>query len=668
MARRRNTADGGARMSAAKIAFLALSAAFLFVSTLVLGLAGHVWAETEAPALGNTPSGETAPAEEVVPLAAEERQVLDRFSELEKKLLRMAELTAATDPHRASLLRKAVAQSKQQGIESQLSQLVELLGQDRLAPAVKSQAAVGQDLTRLLELLLSEDRSKRLQSEKERIGKYIQRVNQLIKQQKQLQGEAAGQADLKQIAEHQGQLAEKTGELARDIGDSDGDGKDKKSPDSKAKPDKAKPDKAKPNKPADGKSDGGKSDDGKSDGGKSDGGKSDGGKSSKEGKPGDSQPSDEQPGKEDSPKKEPAEDPAAEDTKPEGEKEPADKPAGGSPGDKQSPDGKPGSDPSSPDGAESSGKPAESGSPAKGKPGGKPSEGSDESPQPGEEQADGGPAEDKPEEEGEKSPVRERVAQAEQKMRDAQKKLAEAQRDQAVQKQEEAKRDLELAKAELEAILRQLREEEVGRTLAMLESRFRKMLELQNQVNTGTKRLDKATAEQRDHDDEIEAGRLSRQEAAIVVEANKALAVLHDEGSAVAFPEAVSDLRDDMEQVVVRLAQAKVDALTQGLENDIVVALEEMIAALHSAQKQQAPQKGAQSGGETEAPLVDDLSEIKMIRSMQMWVNQRTKRYTEMVKSDASESPDLIAALRRLADREQRIHRVTRDIVVGRNK
>jgi hypothetical protein len=265
--------------------------------------------------------------------------------------------------------------------------------------------------------------------------------------------------------------------------------------------------------------------------------------------------------------------------------------------------------------------------------------------------------------------VRERVAQAEQKMRDAQKKLAEAQRDQAVQKQEEAKRDLELAKAELEAILRQLREEEVGRTLAMLESRFRKMLELQTQVNTGTKRLDKVPAAERDHDDEIESGRLSRQEAAIVVEANKALAVLHDEGSAVAFPEAVSDLRDDMEQVVVRLAQAKVDDLTQGLENDIVVGLEEMIAALHTAQKQQQPpQKGAQSGGETEAPLVDDLSEIKMIRSMQMWVNQRTKRYTEMAKSDPAESPDLIAALRRLADREERIHRVTRDIVVGRNK
>ena len=193
-------------------------------------------AATDTAAPGDAPPPQ---ADEVPPLAIEQRQVLDRFSELEKKLLRMAELTAASDPHRASLLRKAVAQSKQQGIESQLAQLVELLGQDRLAPAVKGQAAVKQDLSKLLELLLSEDRSKRLQSEKERIGKYIQRVNKLIKHQKQLQGEAAGDAEMKQIAEQQGQLAEKTGELARDIADSEGSGKDKKKSAAEDQPEKA---------------------------------------------------------------------------------------------------------------------------------------------------------------------------------------------------------------------------------------------------------------------------------------------------------------------------------------------------------------------------------------------------------------------------------------------
>ncbi len=140
--------------------------------------------------------------------------------------------------------------------------------------------------------------------------------------------------------------------------------------------------------------------------------------------------------------------------------------------------------------------------------------------------------------------------------------------------------------------LRQLREEEIGRTLAMLESRFRKMLETakpgqhRHQAARQDSRGPSAITTTRSRP----AGSAGRRQL-IVEEADKALAVLHDEGSAVAFPEAVSDLRDDMEQVVVRLAQAKVDAMTQGIEDDIVVSLEEMIAAFHKAQKQVEAQR-----------------------------------------------------------------------------
>ena len=49
------------------------------------------------------------------------------FRELEKLLLRMAELTAPTDPHRAALLRQAVAQSKERDIDHQFEELVALL-------------------------------------------------------------------------------------------------------------------------------------------------------------------------------------------------------------------------------------------------------------------------------------------------------------------------------------------------------------------------------------------------------------------------------------------------------------------------------------------------------------------------------------------------------------
>jgi hypothetical protein len=206
----------------------------------------------------------------------------------------------------------------------------------------------------------------------------------------------------------------------------------------------------------------------------------------------------------------------------------------------------------------------------------------------------------------------------------------------------------------------------------MLESRFRKMLEAQIEVYEGTLRLDKVPTERRDRDDEIEAGRLSRKETEIAVEADRALDVLREEGSAVAFPEAVTEIRDDMHSVARLLAEAKIGELTQGVEKDIIAALEEMIAALKKAQKdleknkqQQPPNMG---DADMELPLVDTLSELKMIRALQMRVNTRTKRYAEMTKTEQVDKPELLEALRKLADREERIHRVTRDIVLGRNR
>ncbi len=75
-------------------------------------------------------------------------------------------------------------------------------------------------------------------------------------------------------------------------------------------------------------------------------------------------------------------------------------------------------------------------------------------------------------------------------MQEAREKLEEAKRRDAGEKQVEAIKELEEAKAELEEILRQLREEEMSRTLAMLETRFRKMLDAQVEVYEGTRRLD----------------------------------------------------------------------------------------------------------------------------------------------------------------------------------
>ena len=257
-------------------------------------------------------------------------------------------------------------------------------------------------------------------------------------------------------------------------------------------------------------------------------------------------------------------------------------------------------------------------------------------------------------------------------MQEAQKKLEKAQRKAAVEEQEQALTELEQAKAALKEVLRQLREEERERMLTMLEARFRKMLKLQIEVYEGTLRLARIPADERRHDEEIEAGRLSRGEALIVLEADKAIRLLHDDGTSVAMLEAIGQLREDMQQVTVRLVQLLVNEMTQSIEEDIIAGLEETIAALQKALMDLEEGKGSpnspQNGEPQDQALVDPLAELKMIRSLQLRVNRRTERYKKLIEGEQAERPELRNALKRLSDREQRIFEAVRDIILGRNK
>jgi len=264
-------------------------------------------------------------------------------------------------------------------------------------------------------------------------------------------------------------------------------------------------------------------------------------------------------------------------------------------------------------------------------------------------------------------------------MRQAREQLEQAQREAAIEQQEAAQQLLEQAKAELEEILRQLREEEIERVLAMLEGRFRRMLEMELRVQAETVRLSKTPAARRTRQFSIKVGTLRLDQWKIVLEVDKALTLLREEGSSVAFPEAVVQLRADMESVADLLADEKVGGITQAIEADIISALEEMIAALQKAQQdaeQRRNQPSPPPGGmvdPSDQPLVDSIAELKMIRALQMRVNTRTVRFANMLADvddpvGQATDDDLVRALRDLSVRQQRIHKVTRDIVLGKNK
>lgn len=524
------------------------SARGLFGMVVVLWAGMVLAGASEGDSAGKAGSPEKTEPSSADKLGIEQQAIADNFQRLEDVLLRMAELSETTDPSRAVLLRKTVRQSEERLIGVQLDTLVDLLAKDRLSRAIENQNGLQQDFRALLELLLSENRARRLESEKARIGNYLKRLNRIIKQQKGIQGRTAGAGEPARLSEEQDKLADNTGSLAKDIREDD--------------------------------------------------------QQDEEAARGSGKESD----RDKTPQEPPAEPPEAE-------------------------SGKPGSE-----------------APSNGKAQGQESPGKQDERQ---------------------NPARRRIEAAENRMREAQRKLGEAERKAAGKEQEEAIRELEEAKAELEEILRQFREEEIERTLTLLETRFRKMLALQREVYEGTVRLGKVPEPERTHNHEIESSRLGRKESEIVLEADKALALLREDGSAVAFPMAVEEVRQDMDDVARRLDRADVGPMTQVVEEEIIAALEEMLGALQRAKDDAESQRGPQRmqpGRPQDQALVDLLAEIKMVRAMQMRVNRRTQRYSKLIEGEQAEKLEVVEALGKLAERQERIFEITRDLQTSRSR
>lgn len=274
--------------------------------------------------------------------------------------------------------------------------------------------------------------------------------------------------------------------------------------------------------------------------------------------------------------------------------------------------------------------------------------------------------------EQQKTAGREELEQARQEMQQALDELKQQNQDKATAEQDAAIARLEEMKAELEEILRQLREEEKEMYLTLLEARFQQMLRRQTGINSETLRLH--TIPQKEwtgrHRDTVVG--LSRDQGDNVLEAEKALTLLKDEGSSVAFPEAVEQMQRNMEVVRERLASQDVGETTQLLEQLIVETLEEMIFALQKEmekiREQKEQQQGQPPGQPGDPALVDQLAELKMIRSLQNQVNRLTRQLGLEIEGEQATDPQQKNLIEDLARRQERIQEATYDLSVGRNK
>ncbi|HBL42383.1 MAG TPA: hypothetical protein DDZ90_03205 [Planctomycetaceae bacterium] len=222
-------------------------------------------------------------------------------------------------------------------------------------------------------------------------------------------------------------------------------------------------------------------------------------------------------------------------------------------------------------------------------------------------------------------------------------------------------------------MLRQLREEERELMLAAMEARLQKILAQQNRVYAGTLSIGQVPEKERTSRHTARAVQLSREESLIGLEVEKAILLITDEGSSVAFSEALAEVREDVQNVSYRLNRVQVDELTQGIEKDIISSLEEMIEALQkemdkSDEEKKKQQQQQQQGSPEDQALIDMLAEIKMLRSLQLRVNNRTRRIEKLALEEGANQADIQEQLQKLANRQTRIQNATYILATGKNK
>jgi hypothetical protein len=666
-------------------------------SLLVVAIAFVVVARADNPIAIKVDSKKAGPNDDqkldpkntVEEAAIKQQRLSQQYREFEGALLRLAQRLEVSskveDREKAVVLKKAIEKSMNEGVDTKFDRLVTLLRTTKaVTPEMLDQAkdqnkALADDIRTILAILLTDNREDELRKERERLTKMIERLNEIIRDQKTTYAWTMRNGVSKErLGKEQNQVTRQTGDLARALGKNDGKGGEKAASKgegkkgankAEAKEDTNKP-KAEAKNPAGVKSgqqnkNGGKTGEAKdSNKGGSKAGESKENKSgAKNGKPEEkaSAIKESQKKKEQNPKKDEKADP------------------------KGRGDGKAEAKPGNQDGQSKSGQQQASQSK------GQSQSGRQQQQQQGQARGDQQQQQQQnDQQQQDQLPARKKIEDANQDQQHAEQNIDKNQRKDAGKDQQNAIDKLVEAKKALEELLRQMREEEIERLLAQLQQRCERMLALQIEVRDGTlatQRAIEANGDKKPTRTEVQKGlQLADREDEIVREAGKAIDLLKTEGSAVAFPEVFIQIRSDMMNVSRRLRKTDSGSLTQTIEQDIIDTLKEMIEALKKAQKDQQARRNnpppQQQGPPQDEKLIDLIAELKMIRSLQLRVNARTKIYAReyegkeqaplpesgMPPEEREKYKMVLDELKDLANRQQKIFEVTEDIAKGRNR
>jgi hypothetical protein len=152
----------------------------------------------------------SAPAAETAALAADQRQLAERYQRMEVLALRIAELSDAENPARAAQLRRAVQQSKDFALAEKFTGLVDLLREEQLAAAIRDQQQITAELSEVLRTLLEDPSIAEEAARKALLKKLQQGITDALRKQRNVRSKVARGAELGAATEEQAKLEAET--------------------------------------------------------------------------------------------------------------------------------------------------------------------------------------------------------------------------------------------------------------------------------------------------------------------------------------------------------------------------------------------------------------------------------------------------------------------------
>jgi len=130
---------------------------------------------------------------------------------------------------------------------------------------------------------------------------------------------------------------------------------------------------------------------------------------------------------------------------------------------------------------------------------------------------------------------------------------------------------------------------------------------------------------------------LSERERSIAVIAEDVIDLLEEDGTTLVFPGIVEEVKADVLNAAGLLSRLESGETTQRIQKEVETALEEILKALELAQRSPPPPNPNQgrSSKSGAGPLLPLSAELKMVRSLQARVNERTR------ERDLARKPDL---------------------------